>query len=293
MKTFSSKSLFERILACARPSTHKDCVGIRLPLAFATLACTWFAFNTAMAQPSPRPLTRVHAHNDYEHKRPLFDALDHGFCSVEADIYLVNGQLLVAHMRSQVKPERTLQKLYLDPLRERVKQNGGRVYRDGPQVTLLIDIKTDWKTTYPVLRDTLAQYVEMFTLFRDGTVQTNALVAIITGNRSKEMFSGETVRYAALDGNLDDLDSGIPPTLIPWISSDWSRTFHWRGTGTIPEPERRKLREIVSKAHEQGRQVRFWGSPDFPDFWRELYQAGVDLINTDDLEGAQKFLLQQ
>src|SRR3954467_12818887 len=77
------------------------------------------------AQNSPTPLTRVHAHNDYEHKRPLFDALEHGFCSVEADIYLVDGQLLVAHMRSQVKPERTLEKLYLDPLQERVKQNGG------------------------------------------------------------------------------------------------------------------------------------------------------------------------
>src|SRR5258708_18978619 len=53
------------------------------------------------------PLTRVHAHNDYEHKRPLFDALDDGFCSVEADIFLVDGQLLVAHTRTSVKPGRT------------------------------------------------------------------------------------------------------------------------------------------------------------------------------------------
>src|SRR5437660_5226848 len=100
---------------------------------------------------APGPFLSAHAHNDYEHARPLFDALDHGFCSVEADIYLVQGQLLVAHMRSQVKPERTLEKLYLDPLQERVKQNGGRVYAGGPEVTLLIDIKTDWKTTYPAL----------------------------------------------------------------------------------------------------------------------------------------------
>src|SRR5438105_5170374 len=107
------------------------------------------------AQQLPKPLTRVHAHNDYEHKHPLWDALDHGFCSVEADIYLVNGKLLVAHMRSQVKPERTLEKLYLDPLRQRVKENGGRVYAAGPEVVLLIDIKTDWKTTYPLLREVL------------------------------------------------------------------------------------------------------------------------------------------
>jgi hypothetical protein len=46
----------------------------------------------ALAGPAePVPLTRAHAHNDYLHARPLFDALDHGFCSVEADVWGVNG----------------------------------------------------------------------------------------------------------------------------------------------------------------------------------------------------------
>ncbi len=40
------------------------------------------------------PLVNAHAHNDYAHKRPLADALDHGFCSVEADIFLVDGALI-------------------------------------------------------------------------------------------------------------------------------------------------------------------------------------------------------
>src|SRR5438552_17864850 len=77
---------------------------------------------------SPPPLTRAHAHNDYEHTRPLRDALDHGFCSIEADVWLVDGKLLVAHDRGKVKPDRTLQALYLDPMRERVRRNGGRLY---------------------------------------------------------------------------------------------------------------------------------------------------------------------
>src|SRR4051794_20826781 len=64
----------------------------------------------------PVPLVHAHAHNDYEHPRPLLDALDAGFCSVEADIYLVDGKLLVAHNRKDVRPDRTLQSLYLDPL---------------------------------------------------------------------------------------------------------------------------------------------------------------------------------
>jgi hypothetical protein len=141
------------------------------------------------------------------------------------------------------------------------------------------------------LREILKKYADLLSTFRGNAKQTNAVVAIITGNRSKEMFAGETVRYAAFDGDLDDLDSSAPAALIPWISSNWTRTFRWRGSGAIPEQEKVKLKEIVDKAHQQGRRVRFWGAPDFPAFWREILADGVDLINTDDLDGARDFLL--
>jgi hypothetical protein len=70
------------------------------------------------AEPATAPsVPRIHAHNDYLHPRPLLDALDAGARSVEADIYLVNGALLVAHKPQQVNPQRSLQSLYLDRLR--------------------------------------------------------------------------------------------------------------------------------------------------------------------------------
>jgi N-acyl-D-amino-acid deacylase len=236
------------------------------------------------------PLIRAHAHNDYEHKRPLLDALDLGFCSVEADIYLVEGQLLVAHNRSGVRPERTLQSLYLDPLREIVKKHSGRVYLGGPECTLLIDVKSDWHSTYPVLRKVLQQYADMLTNFRDSVTETNAIRVIISGNRSKEMFTSEAVRYAAYDGALSDLDALEPASLMPWISSSWSETFTWHGTGPVPTAEKTKLREIVAKAHDKGRRVRFWATPDQPTVWQELIAADVDLINADDLDGLRSFL---
>jgi hypothetical protein len=71
----------------------------------------------------------------------------------------------------------------------------------------------------------------------------------------------------------------------------------WMGTGDMPESERQKLQEIVETAHAQGQRVRFWNTPDKRTqareaVWRELVSAGVDLINTDDLEGLQQFLLE-
>lgn len=246
------------------------------------------ALSAAAAEPVP--LTGVHAHNDYLHARPLFDALDHGFCSVEADIFLVDGKLLVAHTRKDVKPERTLEALYLDPLRARVQRNGGRVFPNGPEFTLLIDLKTDWHTLYPVLRATLTNYADLFSTFRDSAKQTNAVTVILTGNRAKEMFAGETVRFAAYDGALADLDSTAPTDLIPWISASWAPGFAWRGQGELPEAEVAHLKSIVAKAHAQGRRVRFWSAPDHAGFWQAMRAAGVDLINTDDLSGAEAFL---
>ncbi len=241
-----------------------------------------FATGRLMAGEPELLLTHAHAHNDYEHVHPLFDALDHGFCSVEADIFLVNGKLLVAHDLSRTKPQRTLQALYLDPLRERVVNNGGQVFPNGPEFTLLIDLKQDWRTLYPALRATL-------TTFRDGVKQTNAILVIITGKRGETMFTGKTIRYAALDGSLPDLKTNPSPLLVPWISADWRSVFHWNGSGAMPAAERQQLNSIVRRAHEQGRQVRFWDAPDFPNFWRTARAAGVDLINTDDLAGAGKF----
>jgi hypothetical protein len=110
-------------------------------------------------RPPKSPSTRRegHAHNDYEHARPLLDALEQGFFSVEADIHLVDGKLLVAHDRAGVRPERTLEALYLEPLARRVKENGGQVYPGGRGFVLLVDIKTEAESTYAALDKVLGE----------------------------------------------------------------------------------------------------------------------------------------
>src|SRR5262249_16119505 len=136
--------------------------------------------------PKVTPLKRAHAHNDYEHARPLLDALDNGFCSVEADIYLIDGKLLVAHDRKDAKPERKLDVLSLDPLRERVKANGGKVYPGGPTIFLLIDVKTGPEDTYAALDKVLANYADILSVTRDGKFEAKAVTVVVSGNRAKD-----------------------------------------------------------------------------------------------------------
>lgn len=245
----------------------------------------------------PTPLPRAHAHNDYEHDRPLFDALDHGFTSVEADIHLVDGDLYVAHDSDEIRPNRTLRSLYLETLKRRIAQNDGRVYPNGPQFILFIDIKTEAVATYKVLSKMLAEYKSIFTTFDSKGRTDKAVIAIVSGNRPRRFMESEQVRYAGCDGRLEDLESDAPATLIPVISDNWTKHFSYNGTGPMPAEERQKLKKIIEPAHQKGQLVRFWSTPDRPSqarqtLWRELLASGVDLLNTDDLYGLQQFLLQ-
>ena len=235
-------------------------------------------------------LPRAHAHNDYEHARPLLDALAHGFCNVEADVWLVEGRLLVAHDRASVRPERTLEALYLDPLRARVQANGGRVFRGGPEFTLLIDVKSEASATYAALDRVLRGYADMLTVFRGAAVQHGAVAVVISGNRARAEMLHQTERLAAYDGRAADLDSGEPASFIPWVSENWRTLSSWNWTGPMPEEDRTRLLDWVRRAHAHGRKLRFWNVPERPDVWQILSEAGVDLLGTDDLAGLAKFL---
>ncbi|MDV6032053.1 MAG: hypothetical protein F9B45_18565 [Phycisphaera sp. RhM] len=258
------------------------------------LILTVFSTSTLPAQsvkPARQaPARQAHAHNDYLHDRPLLDALDNGFCSVEADIYLIDGALLVAHDRDKTSPDRTLQGLYLDPLRSRIKKHNGSVYGDGQTLTLLIDIKSEGESTYRALDAVLSQYTDILSHVDEQGVHPGAVTAIISGNRAVDLIAADPTRYAGIDGRLSDLDSDLSPDLLPLISDHWGRNFQWRGEGEMPQADREKLKRVLQQAHADRRRVRFWATPDKQTVWAALADAGVDLINTDDLVGLAEFL---
>ena len=97
-----------------------------------------------------------HSHNDYLRKVPLYDALAVGCTGVEADVWLQDNDLMVAHTKDKISVGRTLQSLYLDPLlsilRERNPDNAttSGVFEADPDatLTLLIDFKTGDSAVY-------------------------------------------------------------------------------------------------------------------------------------------------
>ena len=242
------------------------------------------------------PLARAHAHNDYEHTRPFNDALDHGFTSVEADVWLVDGELRVGHDLADTRPGRTLESLYLAPLEQRAHDNAGRVY-PGYRGTfqLLIDVKSEADPTYAAVDKALRDHAGLITSFQGGQAQQHAVTAVISGNRDLALMKAQRVRFAGYDGRLADLASGESASVMPLVSDNWTKNFTWQGVGPMPAEERAKLHRVVETAHAHGYRVRFWATPDVAGpardaLWSELVHADVDQINTDDLAGLQEFL---
>lgn len=257
-----------------------------------------------------RAMLRGHAHNDYEHPRPLLDALDQGFGSVEADIFLVDGELRVGHDRKSLKPGRTLEALYLDPLLARVRENGGTVHPWPGELTLLVDIKADGAKVYEELTKRLVKYQEMLTTYprpslgrytvselakhADAKVKPGAVRIVISGDRPIDAIEKDGRGLAFIDGRLSDVSTEVPVfQTIPLISDSYDDKFKWNGKGDMSAEERFKLRRMVQQVHANGRKFRLWGVPDTEDAWREFFDAGVDLVNTDKLAPLAEFLRKQ
>ncbi|MHA7111823.1 phosphatidylinositol-specific phospholipase C/glycerophosphodiester phosphodiesterase family protein [Sunxiuqinia elliptica] len=237
----------------------------------------------------------AHAHNDYEHKRPLLDALSFDFRSIEADIYAIGDSLFVAHDFDEIKPGRTLRTLYLDPLQNLIQENGGAVYGDGHSIYLLVDIKDDAVKTYQLLHKILEDYEDCLTVVKNGKQTQRAVQVVVSGNRPMNLMGNQKVRYAGYDGRLKDLKTGVEAQLMPWVSDSWTDHFSWNGKGEFPLKEKEHLRQLVEQVRSKGYLLRFWGTPNKTEsqrmaIWKELKDAGVAIIGADDLKGLQEFL---
>jgi hypothetical protein len=268
---------------------HRFARKLRVPLVMVSAILAGCA--TQSSPPEVAPLPQAHAHNDYLHARPLLDALDLGFCSIEADVFLVDGELLVAHDRAGCRAGQTIDRLYLEPLAARARAKQGLIYSGFTQpIILLVDIKADGEAAYRNLHDRLAAAPEVFTEFDRGVVYPRAVTVVISGSVPRAFIAAQARRFAFVDGRAADLeqpiDSPAPTGLVPLVSLPWRPSFRWDGKGEIAGDEASRLKALVKSAHDRGYLIRFWGVPETEACWRTLQRSGVDLINADDLARA-------
>ena len=243
------------------------------------------------------PLPQAHAHNDYEHTRPLHDALSHGFTSVEADVWLVDGELLVAHDRDGRRPVAHPGVALPRPAGRPGRREGGRVYRGHDGVfQLLIDVKSAAGPTYAAVHEELAEHKRIMTTFRDGPGEAGRRHR---GDQrqprpARDAGPARAVRRLRRPHGRPRTPACPPPTSRSSATTGPS-TSPGRASARCPRQSGRSCTTSSTGRTQPATGSASGPRPTSPDpardaVWDELLDAGVDHLNTDDLAGLHQFL---
>ena len=224
----------------------------------------------------------AHSHNDYLNEKPLLSALKNNFKSIEVDVFLLNSELYVGHNWLQLRRNKTIEKLYLDPLWRLYNENHGYIYENNIPLYLLVDFKTASDKTYQTLLTKLKKYKPMLTRVISDSLIQGAVTIIISGDKPEvDEFKKTSNRITFLDGRFSDIGMKIPNDIMPLISMSWLDHFQWNGLGELSKKQSAVLDKIITAVHIENKHIRFWATPDNKNAWMVLDRAGVDLINTD------------
>jgi hypothetical protein len=225
----------------------------------------------------------AHSHNDYEQKIPYWMAYDQGFGSIEADIFLRDSELIVAHDEKELKYNRSFRTFYLENIDSCLKKNAGYPYPDSSRnLQLLIDIKTDSVETLGKLIFLLKQFPAL--------IHNRHIFLVITGNRPNPDSFSHYPDFIWFDGVLSRPYTQDQLSRIKMLSDDFQQYSQWRGEGLMPVEDFERLKSPIVKAHREGIRVRLWNAPDLSNAWTRLINLQVDYINTDHIAGLAQWL---
>jgi alkaline phosphatase len=235
---------------------------------------------TVNAQTREYTVADAHSHNDYKNNIPFLRAYEKGFGSIEADVFAVNNQLMVAHDKKDISASRSLKILYIDPLIEKFKRDDQRKLR------LLIEIKEDHKAILPLVIKELKPLEKYFSypghLGRLSIVMTGAVPPAAELNNYPDWISFD----------VDHLNGFTPKQWqkIGLVSFPFGKYTKWNGKGVLNRDEINRIKGGIDSVHNSGKMIRFWETPDTKSSWLALIRLGVDVIGTDKVEELGDFL---
>ena len=210
----------------------------------------------------------IHSHNDYEQAVPLTNALRHQVFSIEADVFLYNNKLVVAHSKNELPAAPTLDSLYLQPIVALFAKHNGRISSDSNYASILmIDIKENGEAVLAKLLSMLQLHRSVF----DRTVNKLAVQIVISGDRGPIATWSSYAPMLFFDGRPYEMYDSATLDRVAFISDGYAN--YKNNTAGIEQ--------AAAAIHSKHKLFRLWGYPDTPDMWQQVLQWGVDILNTD------------
>lgn len=217
--------------------------------------------------------SNIHSHNDYEQSQPFEEAYNNEVGIIEADVFLLNNQLFVAHTSDKIKKENTLEALYLKPLADKLKVSGGKIFAKEKPLLVMIDVKTEAVATLKTILAELQKFPEL--------TQNPQLSFVISGNRPDPVSWIDYPNYISFDGRLNETYTAKILNRVALISEDLKNITVWNGKGVLTQPDRIKVKKVIQKVHDLNKKIRFWSTQDNVNTWITLMNLDVDYIGTD------------
>jgi hypothetical protein len=245
-----------------------------------------------------------HSHNDYTRPMPLFSALKAGCIGVEADVWLIDEELHVAHTKPKVTHDRTLRSLYVVPLVGLLEeQNPAKdqplhgVFETDPDqgLVLLIDFKTNGAEALPYVISHLSPLRDRgyLTHWNGVEVVNGPITAVATGNAPFDLLTANsTYRDIFYDAPLELMEDGEPrplhrvrredegqgysgtpgvvgpdtfnPSNSYYASVSYEKSIGFPWHLYITSKQLDRIRAQINGAHRRGLKVRYWSTPSWP-----------------------------
>lgn len=219
----------------------------------------------------------AHSHNDYAQQKPFHLAYNEGFGSIEADIHLVNNEILVGHDTKDLVTSNSLENLYLKPI---VSYN-----QPDRKLQFLIDIKTEAIST-------LDQLVKLLQKYPSITQNKNITIAI-SGNAPDPSLFDRYPSFIWFDGRINTNYTPSQLSRVALISEDYYKVIEYKPKWPLDSLTISKVKQFIDKVHKLVKPVRLWASPDTPAAWEIFITCGVDYINTDKINELADFVIKR
>ena len=225
-------------------------------------------------------VANAHSHNDYLNEKPFQLAFENGFGSIEADVFPVNGSLLVAHHKKDTQSQRSLKNLYIDPLLRAFDASGART------LSLLVDIKEDYELSLSLLEREL----EPLKKYLSTADQSNFISIVVSGARPSPAQYKNYPGYIFFDDDLKMPQKPDEWNRVALVSLPFNKISGWDGKKDLKRKDRKALAHIIDSVHKTGKSIRFWAAPDAEASWKWQMKLGVDFIGTDRVNDLANFL---
>ena len=216
----------------------------------------------------------LHSHNDYDRTVPFWEAYSQHCRSIEADVFLQDGEILVAHNRKDLSTDRSLRALYVEPIVRTFRENDGRMWKHSPdRLILMIDLKA--ADAMPGVVSLIGEYPDVFD-------SPEGVQVVVSGDVIAPEEFADYPSYIFFDGRLTDSYTPEQLARVGMISADFrDYARKWNGKGRMIDAELEPVKAAIAKAHEMGKPFRFWGTPEGTTAYFTFWKLGVDIINTD------------